>query len=403
MSHSDIKQQTKNATSLLSDMIKCPSVTPNNAGVLDVLEAFLKPLGFKVFRLEFSGDGSYEVDNLFAIREGSKISSESKHLLFGGHTDVVPIGDETHWEHPPFSAFVENGELWGRGAVDMKSGVAAFCAACKKSIEDGSAEHGTISLAITNDEEADAINGTEKILKWATEQGYRFDFSIVGEPSSKDEVGDRIKIGRRGSFDGLIIVKGKQGHIAYPEKCKNPIPILARIVLAISDEPLDMGNENFQPSNLEVSSFDVGNKASNVIPAEASIRFNVRHNDIWNKQTLFDWVRKRIEMVDSEGFEIIFESPTRGANCFIFEAGEGVALLDEIIFEHRGAKPDHSTTGGTSDARFIAKYCPVVEFGLAGNHMHAVDERVPLYQLNELSNIYARFITRYFASKPNKA
>ena len=397
MSHSDTKQAIIDATSLLSELIKCPSVTPNNAGVLEVLEKFLKPLGFEIFRLEFSGDGSYMVDNIFATRIGKNVNENSKHLLFGGHTDVVPIGDEAHWSYPPFSAHIKNGELWGRGAVDMKSGVAAFCAAAKNTIENGSAENGTISLAITNDEEADAINGTEKILKWAENKGYKFNFSIVGEPSSKETVGDRIKIGRRGSFDGLIIVKGKQGHIAYPEKCENPIPVLAAIATAITAKPIDAGTEHFQPSNLEISTFDVGNKATNVIPAEARLRFNIRHNDLWTQKTLYEFIDKQIKSVDNQGCEVIFESPTRGANCFIFPPSEDVALLDEIIRNETGKNsPDHSTTGGTSDARFIASYCPVVEFGLAGNHMHAVDERVPLKQLNQLADIYSSFISKYF-------
>ncbi len=385
------------AAKLLSDLIKCPSITPIEAGALDVVEKYLANLGFNCTRLKFEGDGSYPVDNLFAIRQGSKINENSKHLLFGGHTDVVPVGDETNWSHPPFSAHIENGELWGRGAVDMKSGVACFCAAIEQAIKSGDAEKGIISLAITNDEEADAINGTEKILLWAKEQNINFDFAIVGEPSSKEKVGDRLKVGRRGSFDGIISVKGKQGHIAYPEKCINPIPVLAQIALAITDTPLDEGNENFQPSSLQISTFDVGNKATNVIPAQAKLRFNVRHNDLWNKQTLYNWVNEQIAKIDDRGSEIIFENPTRGANCFIFEKGEEVALLDRVIKEQTGSLPEHSTTGGTSDARFIASYCPVVECGLVGNFMHAVDERVPLKQLDELTEIYYKFISAYFA------
>jgi len=380
------------AITLLSDLIKCPSITPIDAGVLDLVEAFLTPLGFVCTRIKFEGGGSYPVDNLFAT-----YGTKGKHLLFGGHTDVVPIGDETHWTHPPFSAHIEDGVLWGRGATDMKSGVAAFCAAVKIAIESGDANDGIISLAITNDEEADAINGTEKILNWAKDQGYKFDFSIVGEPSSNKILGDRIKIGRRGSFDGLITVKGKQGHIAYPEKCKNPIPVLAAIATAITKEPVDNGTEHFQPSSLQISSFDVGNKATNVIPAEATLRFNVRHNDLWNQETLYNYINKQILSVDNQNCEIIFESPTRGANCFIFPPSKDVALLDNIIKNQTGNNsPDHSTTGGTSDARFIALHCPVVECGLVGDHMHAVNERVPLKQVDDLCNIYAIFIKEFF-------
>ncbi len=387
------------AISLLSELIKSPSITPIEAGVLTILEKFLKSLGFEIFRLKFSGDGSYEVDNLFAIYRGKNHDKNSKHLLFAGHTDVVPVGDETHWKYPPFSAHIENGELWGRGATDMKSGIAAFCIAAKMAIKNGSLDNGIISLAITNDEEADAINGTEKIMSWAKKNGYKFDFAIVGEPSSKEKVGDRIKIGRRGSFDGMIIVKGKQGHIAYPEKYKNPIPIIAKIALALSEQPLDGGTEKFQPSSLQISTIDVGNKATNIIPAEAKLRFNIRYNNLWNRETLFTEIKRRIDSVNNEGTKVIFTNPSRGADCFIFETGKNVALLDEIIAKQRGYKPDHSTMGGTSDARFIAKYCPVVECGLVGNHMHAVDERVPLNQLGELINIYSEFIASFFRQK----
>lgn len=380
-------------TALLSDLIKCASITPIDAGALGIVEKFLTPLGFTCTRLKFEGDGSYPVENLFATR-----GTKGKHLLFCGHTDVVPVGDENGWTHPPFSAHIEDGVLWGRGAVDMKSGVASMCVAVSEAVKSGDADSGIISLAITNDEEADAINGIEKVLLWAEEQGHKFDFSVVGEPSSEKTVGDRIKIGRRGSFDGMVKVKGIQGHIAYPEKCANPIPVLAAIATALTNKPLDEGNEHFQPSSLQISTFDVGNKATNVIPAEAKLIFNVRHNDFWDQQKLHDWVEERIESVATNGCEVIFENPTRGANCFIFPPSEGVALLDEIIMNQTGKniKPNHSTTGGTSDARFIASYCPVVECGLAGNFMHAVDERVPLKQLEELTGIYKSFIARYF-------
>ncbi|MCF6343459.1 MAG: M20/M25/M40 family metallo-hydrolase, partial [Devosiaceae bacterium] len=223
-----------------------------------------------------------------------------------------------------------------------------------------------------------------------------FDFAIVGEPSSNKKVGDRIKIGRRGSFDGNIEVKGKQGHIAYPEKCNNPIPILAAIVTAITAKPLDDGTKHFQASSLQISTFDVGNKATNVIPASAMLKCNVRHNDLWNQQSLFDFIQKQIDEVDFKDCEVIFKSPTRGANCFIFPPAGDVALLDEVIKDLTGETPNHSTTGGTSDARFIALHCPVVECGLAGNFMHAVDERVPLRQVEQITNIYNNFIERYF-------
>ena len=378
------------AQTLLADLIRCASVTPEEAGALDVVEKFLTPLGFTCTRLKFEGDGSYPVENLFATR-----GTGGKHLLFGGHTDVVPVGNEAKWTHPPFSADVEDGVMWGRGAVDMKSAVAAFCMAAAAAVADSSANAGTISLAITGDEEADAVNGTEKILEWASAKHARFDFAIVGEPSSAEKVGDRLKVGRRGSFDGKVIVHGEQGHAAYPEKAKNPIPVLARIAVMLSEVKLDEGNANFQPSNLEITTIDVGNKASNVIPAEAMMRFNVRFNDEWDALKLEDWLKSKIESVENDGCYVHFERAAPASRSFVCPAGEGVALLDSVIKDKTGLTPEHSTAGGTSDARFISLYCPVVECGLVGAHMHAVNERVPLDQVTELTGIYAEFISRF--------
>lgn len=380
------------AQKLLGDLIRCASVTPEEAGALDVVEKFLTPLGFTCTRLKFDGDNSYPVDNLFATR-----GTGGKHLLFGGHTDVVPPGDAADWSHPPFSAAVEDGKMWGRGAVDMKSAIAAFCAAAAAAVADGSADTGTISLAITNDEEADAINGTEKILEWASAQHNRFDFAIVGEPSSAAKVGDRLKIGRRGSFDGQVTVRGEQGHAAYPDMAKNPVPVLARIAVALKAEPLDEGNAHFQPSNLEVTTIDVGNTTTNVIPATGMLRFNVRFNDIWDAVKLENWIKTRVESVDNAGCHVHFERTAPAARSFVCPAGDGVALLDEVIKTETGLKPEHSTAGGTSDARFIALYCPVVECGLVNETMHAVDERVSLDQLTELTGIYTAFMRRFLS------
>lgn len=288
--------------------------------------------------------------------------------------------------------------MWGRGAVDMKSGVVAFCAAAARAVADGSANMGTISLAITNDEEADAINGTEKILEWASANHNRFDFAIVGEPSSAEQVGDRLKIGRRGSFDGRVTVHGEQGHAAYPDMAKNPVPVLAQIAVALGAEVLDEGNENFQPSNLEVTSIDVGNKATNIIPREGSLQFNVRFNDIWDAIKLEDWLKARVASVDDRGCHVHFERTAPASRSFVCPAGEGVALLDEVIKAETGLTSKHSTAGGTSDARFIALYCPVVECGLVDKTMHGVDERVPLAQLEELTGIYTAFIDRFLAT-----
>lgn len=385
-------QKNKSAEALLAKLISCPSITPEEAGALDVVEAFLTPLGFTCTRLVFEGDGSYPVDNLFATR-----GTKGKHLLFGGHTDVVPVGKEADWTHQPFSAQIADGEMWGRGAVDMKSGVAAFCAAVARAVADGSADNGIISLAITNDEEADAINGTEKILEWASANHHRFDFAIVGEPSSAKKVGDRLKTGRRGSVSWKVNVRGVQGHSAYPERAKNPVPVLTAIADALNTEPLDEGNANFQPSNLVLTSIDVGNTATNVIPAEGQLAFNIRFNDQWTAIQLEDWVKARLASVDAAGCYISSAQVGATCNSFVCPPGESVALLDAVIKEQVGKKPTHSTGGGTSDARFIALYCPVVECGLVGAHMHAVDERVPLEQVTQITNIYASFISQFLA------
>lgn len=379
---------------LLEALIRCPSVTPQDAGVLDVVEQALMPLGFAVSRLRFEGDGSYPVDNLFASR-----GSGGRHLLFAGHTDVVPPGDGAAWTHSPFGAEIVGGRLYGRGAADMKSGVAAFIAACAAAIADGRADNGRISLAITNDEEADAVNGTEKLLAWAAHQGHVFDFCIVGEPSARETVGDSIKIGRRGSFSGRISVRGTQGHVAYPERARNPIPALAAVVSALAG-PLDSGNARFPPSNLEFTSVDVGNETSNVIPAAATARFNVRFNDDWDPDSLEAHLRERLRSVAETdpalaGTVVTLERIARPANSFLSPEGDAVALLCDTIARKAGSRPELSTVGGTSDARFVAAYCPVVEFGLPGPTMHKVDEHVTIADVERLTELYADFIGAY--------
>ncbi len=378
------------AARLLSDLIRCPSVTPEAADALAVVEAFLTEIGFACTRLRFEGNGSYPVDNLYATR-----GSGGRHLLFGGHVDVVPPGDETQWTHPPFAAEIENAFMFGRGAVDMKSGVACFLAAVAEAVADGSADRGTISLAITGDEEADSINGTDRIMAWADARGHRFDFAIVGEPSSAKRVGDRLKTGRRGSLNGRIVVRGVQGHSAYPETSVNPLPVLLAIATALTQTPLDAGTEHFQPSRLVLTSIDTGNRASNVIPERAELRFNVRFSDLWSDARLRQWVEERIASVDLAGCTTAFDEPVAGAFPFVCPPDEEVALLDRVIAAETGAKPEHSTSGGTSDARYIAKYCPVVECGLVGATMHQTDERVPLADLETLTRLYRRFITLF--------
>lgn len=371
---------------LLADLIRRPSITPEDAGVLDVVEAALARLGFTVTRLRFDGRDSYPVDNLFATR-----GTEGRHLLFNGHTDVVPPGEAGLWTHPPFGAEIVDGVLYGRGAVDMKSGVAAFIAAVS-ALPPG----GRISIAITNDEEAHGINGTDRILEWAAEQGHRFDFAIVGEPSSTARVGDSIKIGRRGSFSGNITVTGVQGHVAYPERALNPLPVAAALVSALSGT-LDDGSEHFPPTNLEFTSVDVGNTARNVIPAMVRLEFNVRFNDRWTPESLEASIREAIESIDDEGTRIELEASPHPSRSFLSPTDGSVETLAQVIEAETGSRPVFSTGGGTSDARFIAKYCPVVECGLPGPTMHKIDECVPLADVEALTRLYRRFLEAWFA------
>ncbi|WP_375450111.1 succinyl-diaminopimelate desuccinylase [uncultured Devosia sp.] len=372
---------------LLKALIARPSVTPEAAGVLDVLGAALASIGFTVTRLRFEGDGSYPVDNLFAVRQGG-----GRRLLFAGHTDVVPPGNLEHWSGDPFVPREIDGKLYGRGAADMKSGVAAFVAAAAQV----PTQAGTIMVAITNDEEADAINGTEKLMAWARDQGHSFDFAIVGEPSSATRLGDSIKIGRRGSLSGTVTVEGVQGHVAYPDKALNPLPVLAAIVTALSAEAMDAGTAHFPASNLEVTSIDVGNRTSNIIPAAGTIRFNIRYNDLWTPQTLGDWVRGRLATVEAGGARVNFQVAGAPSQSFLSPLGDGVDTLGDAIFAVTGRRPSLSTGGGTSDARFIAHYGPVVECGVVGPSMHQADEHVAIADVTNLTAIYVQFMTRFF-------
>lgn len=371
---------------LLADLIRCPSITPASAGVLDVLERALVPLGFAVTRLTFEGDGSYPVENLFATR-----GTSGRHLLFAGHTDVVPPGDVAAWTHPPFGAEIVDGVLYGRGAVDMKSGIAAFVAALSRA-----PAAGRVSLAITNDEEADSINGTEKLIAWAHAQGHRFDFAIVGEPSATARVGDSIKIGRRGSLNAQLRVTGTQGHVAYPDRAKNPLPVAAALVTALSGK-LDDGSEHFPPSNLEFTSVDVGNETTNVIPASVLMRLNVRYNDRWTPQSLVGAMQEVIDNLDKSGCGVALTVAGRPSRSFVSPLDGGVDVLVETISRLTNVPPELSTGGGTSDARFIAEYCPVVECGLPGPTMHKVDEQVPLSDLADLTALYADFLRAYLS------
>jgi succinyl-diaminopimelate desuccinylase len=376
---------------LLQALVRCPSVTPESAGVLDIVETALTGLGFAVERPSFEGGGSYPVENLFAIRERG-----GKRLLLAGHTDVVPPGDAGQWSRDPFSGAIEDGVLHGRGAADMKSGLAAMIGAVSQMVADGSAETGTLAFAITNDEEADGINGTDKLMRWAKAKGHGFDFAVVGEPSAVAEVGDTIRIGRRGSVSYRLTVSGKQGHVAYPDKALNPLPILARLVTALAETPLDTGTEHFPPTSLQMTTIDVGNPTSNVIPASGSLRFNIRFNDLWTPQTLRDWVEARIAATALSGCTVSIEALGRPSQVFRAPIDGPVETLVATIRERRGIEPVLSTGGGTSDGRFIASYCPVVELGLPGPTMHQVDEQVRVTDVTALAELYAAFFARYF-------
>jgi succinyl-diaminopimelate desuccinylase len=342
-------------------------------------------------RKTFSEPGTPDVDNLFAT-----IGSGAPHLVFGGHTDVVPPGDEAGWRHPPFSGAIEAGTLYGRGAVDMKGGIACFLAAALGHLRDNGLSRGTLSFLITGDEEGPSLNGTVKLLAFARAAGHRFDAAIVGEPTSRTRVGDMVKIGRRGSLSGVIRVAGRQGHVAYPHLADNPVPHLVRILHRLSDLRLDEGSPEFQPSNLEVVSVDVGNPAFNVIPAEASARFNVRFNDQWSAESLAAFIKREL-VVASEGADFRLTVMPGASEPFLTRSEALIGGLAAAIVAETGEAPELSTTGGTSDARFFKDACPVVEFGLVGDTMHQVDERVPLADLAALTAIYRRFIAGYFS------
>lgn len=385
------------ALSIARDLIRCPSVTPADAGALGVLEKVLGAAGFTCHRVTFSEPGTADVDNLYA-----RIGNEGPHITFAGHTDVVPPGDESAWSVGAFSGEVKDGILHGRGAVDMKGGIACSVAAALEHLAANSGKpraHGTgsISFLITGDEEDVSINGTIKLLKWAAERGEKFDHCVLGEPSNVETLGDTIKVGRRGSQSGTLVVDGVQGHVAYPHRASNPVPDISRLIVAISDEPLDHGSAQFQASNLEFVSVDVGNKAFNVIPGEARARFNIRYNDNHTQASLRELVETRLAKACGNRIKARIVWETSNSNVFVTKPGPFTDLAVAAIEEVTGRKPELSTSGGTSDARFISGYCPVIEFGLVGQTMHQIDERVPVEDLVKLTRVYRGILTRYFA------
>jgi succinyl-diaminopimelate desuccinylase len=384
--------QSTDPVAFAKALIACPSVTPADAGAQALLADVLGRAGFAVERMTFGAEGTPDVDNLFA-----SIGSGSPHLVFAGHTDVVPPGDEAGWRHPPFAGEVADGALWGRGAVDMKGGIACFLAAALDFLGEKPLNTGTLSFAITGDEEGPAINGTKKLIAWALAAGHRFDAAIVGEPTSRQRLGDTIKIGRRGSLSATIRVAGRQGHAAYAELADNPIPKLVRILDRLADLTLDAGSADFAPSRLEIVSVDVGNPAFNVIPAAATARLNVRFNDRWSPATLEERLRRAIADAAGEARWELAVAPG-ASEWFLTRPGALVDRLSAAIADVTGLTPELTTGGGTSDARFFKDICPVVEFGLVGDTMHQVDERAPIADLNALSAIYRRFLARTFGA-----
>jgi succinyl-diaminopimelate desuccinylase len=383
---------TADPVAIARDLVRCRSVTPEEGGALSYLQDVLAKAGFAVHRAVFAEPGTAPVDNLHA-----RIGADKPNLLFAGHTDVVPPGDEAAWRHPPFAGEVAGDMLYGRGAVDMKGGIACFVAAALDHVaaNGGKPKQGSLSLLITGDEESVAVNGTVKILKWAAERGEKFDHCILGEPSNVEVLGDTIKAGRRGSLNGMLVVTGRSGHVAYPERADNPIRGLVTLIAALQ-APLDDGSELFAPSNLEFTSVDVGNPTVNVIPGQARARFNIRYNDRHSQAALKALIEKRARAAGAGRVHSAFEWQPSNADVFVTKPSPFTDLAASAIAEVTGRTPKLSTTGGTSDARFIKDYCPVLEFGLVGQTMHQVDECAPVADLVTLTAVYRRIIDKYF-------
>ncbi|MEL7428418.1 MAG: succinyl-diaminopimelate desuccinylase [Pseudomonadota bacterium] len=386
---------------ILSQLIRCPSVTPEEGGALSFLQTELERMGFCVERTTFSDENTPDVENLYA-----RLGSNGPHVMFAGHTDVVPPGNAADWSSAPFSGEIRDGVLYGRGAVDMKGGIACFLAAVENLVAQGGFG-GSISFLITGDEEGPSINGTDKLLRWAADKGEVWDACIVGEPSNPEVIGDAIKNGRRGSLSGRLVVNGTQGHAAYPHLADNPVRGLVDLLSVLLETPFDTGTTHFQPSNLEVTSVDVGNEATNVIPARAMATFNIRFNDTWSGETVKQEILRRLE----EGARLArvrkeTETPVRFevewlgrvSPVFLTNDEKLVGTLSRAVEAVTGKTPTLSTGGGTSDARFIKDYCPVVEFGLVGKTMHKIDECTPVADLEVLTRVYIRFLEDYFGS-----
>jgi succinyl-diaminopimelate desuccinylase len=372
-------------------LIRCPSVTPEEGGAIAYLQRVLTEAGFDVHRLMFTEPGYDNTENLYA-----RIGTGSPHFVFAGHTDVVPPGDSTLWSYAPFAGEVSEEILFGRGAADMKGAIACMLAATFDYLSGRGTPKGSISFLITGDEESIAVNGTVKLLQWAAERGETFDHCILGEPSNAAAIGDTIKVGRRGSLNGTLVITGKQGHVAYPERADNPVRGLVTLMGALMSEPLDHGSENFAPSNLEFTSIDIGNAVVNLIPGEARARFNIRYNDCHSQTAMKTLIERRAAAAAGERVRWHIEWQPSNADVFLTRPGPFVDLVVGAIADVTGRSPELSTTGGTSDARFIKDYCPVLEFGLVGQTMHQANERTPVADLTTLTAVYRKVLEKYF-------
>jgi len=382
--------QTLDPVKLAAELIRCASVTPRDEGAIDVLAAALEQIGFTCTKLDFSEPGTEPVRNLYA-----RIGTTGRNFCYAGHTDVVPPGRKESWSVDPFGGETIEDSLYGRGAADMKASIACFAAATAHFLaKRGKDFGGSISLLITGDEEGVAVNGTKKVLDWLQQKGEILDLCVVGEPTSAKRLGDTVKIGRRGSMMGFLTVKGVQGHTAYPQLADNPIHRIVPMLQALIAEPLDTGTEHFQPSTLQITTVDVGNPATNVVPGEARASFNIRFNDLWTSQSLTAWIRQKL---DTAGGNYDLRIQVSGES-FLTPPGPVTDILTESIKRVTGSAPELNTTGGTSDARFIHLHCPVAEFGMVGQTMHKVDERVSLADIKALTEIYRAALDLAFPS-----
>lgn len=392
MAQASSPSQPLDPVAFAAELIRCPSVTPEEGGALDLLQARLEALGFTCTRLPFSDEGTPDVDNLYA-----RIGTEGPNFCFAGHTDVVPVGDEAAWSADPFGGEIKDGVLFGRGATDMKSAIAAFAAAAERVLKEG-APKGSISFLITGDEEGPAVNGTQKMLDWCAAHGEVIDDCLVGEPTNPRALGDMIKIGRRGSVNGWLTAYGAQGHVAYPHLADNPVPRMAAMLSALAGLKLDEGTDHFQPSNLEITTVDVGNTATNVIPAEVRAHFNIRFNDLQTAEGLEVLVRGVLDKVCQEmggSYDLVFK---KSGDAFLTAPGRLSDIVAGAVEKVTGRAPELSTSGGTSDARFIKNHARVIEFGLVSQSMHKVDEHIAVKDIEQLTDIYEAVLRGYFGT-----